>query len=84
MGSVCIFEMGVLFNDFFPFLDLYRERHGFTMEELVVLKKLYAESGGRPTVLERKNLMARFGLSKEKVFQWFQNRRSREKNGQLK
>jgi hypothetical protein len=77
--------MGVLFNDFFP-LDLYgeRSRHGFTMEELVALKKLYAESGGRPTVLERKNLMARFGLSKEKVFQWFQNRRSREKNGQLK
>jgi hypothetical protein len=45
VGNVCIFEMGVLFNDFFPFLDLYRERHGFTMEESVALKKLYAESG---------------------------------------
>jgi hypothetical protein len=41
-------------------------------EELVALKELYARSGGRPTVLERKSLMARFGLSKEKVFGWFQ------------
>ncbi|CAB3987111.1 homeobox domain [Paramuricea clavata] len=55
------------------------KRHGFTLEELKALKDLYASSGGYPTVLERRSLMLRFGLSREKVFGWFQNRRAREK-----
>jgi hypothetical protein len=62
----------------FFLLDLLSEahkRHGFTTEELVALNEMYTRSGGRPTVLERESLMARFGLSKEKVFGWFQNRR---------
>ncbi|CAB3996281.1 Hypothetical predicted protein [Paramuricea clavata] len=53
----------VLWHDLF---SEDRERHGFTTEELVALKGMYASSGGRPTVLERKSLMARFGLLKEK------------------
>jgi hypothetical protein len=36
-------------------------------------------SGGYPTVLERRSLMAPFDLSREKVFGWFQNRRARER-----
>jgi hypothetical protein len=43
------------------------------------LKELYVSSGGYPTVLERRSLMVRFGLSREKVFGWFQNRRARER-----
>jgi hypothetical protein len=66
----------------FFLLDLFSEghnRHGFTTEELMVLKEMYTRNGGRPTVLERESLMARFGLSKETVFGWFQNRSFREK-----
>jgi hypothetical protein len=40
---------------------------------------MYTRSGGYPTVLERRALMARFGVLREKVFGWFQNRRAREK-----
>ena len=61
---------------------MYKEeckRHGFTENELNALKELYARSGGCPTVLERRSLMIQFGLSKEKVFGWFQNRRARDK-----
>lgn len=55
------------------------KRHVFSRDELDALKELYAESGGYPTILERRRLMTRFDLPKRKVFVWFQNRRYEEK-----
>ena len=54
-------------------------KHGFSENELGALKELYVESGGYPTVLERRRLLVRFNLSRKKVYEWFQNRRCRER-----
>jgi hypothetical protein len=81
---VCNLNRGAFFlkKETFFLKDLYKEecrRRGFTENELTALKELYAKSGGCPTVMERRSLMIQFGLSKEKVFGWFQNRRARDK-----
>jgi hypothetical protein len=53
------------------------KRQGFSKDELTVLVEAYVKCAKYPSLLERRRLALQLGLSNEKVFGWFQNKRAR-------